>query len=355
MDQKRLFMAIAISVAILLGFQLLIAPHLPQPPKPPPQVASSQTTPPVHAGAGSPAPARRGSGDADGAQGGAAGADRGAAPAAARSACWARGSTTWCSTDYRETLAAQLAERAAAGAAVGDRSPTTCSTAGAPAPGEQVKLPDNDTLWTSSGGTLSAGHPVTLSWDNGAGLTFQITLSVDDDYMFSVQQSVKNATGAPVKLFPWARIRRDYTPRGGRLLHPVRGPARRGGRHAAGDAPTPRRRARARRRTASPTSATGDRRLGRHHRQILARPRWCRTRRSPRRSTSATSTENGDHYQVDYVAQEPQTVAAERRGVDVSSHAVRRRQDRAPARPLRGRGPHPAASTRRWISAGSIS
>ena len=35
MDQKRLFMAIAISVAILLGFQLLIAPHLPQPPKPP--------------------------------------------------------------------------------------------------------------------------------------------------------------------------------------------------------------------------------------------------------------------------------------------------------------------------------
>ena len=35
MDQKRLFMAIAISIAILLGFQLLIAPHLPQPQKPP--------------------------------------------------------------------------------------------------------------------------------------------------------------------------------------------------------------------------------------------------------------------------------------------------------------------------------
>ena len=75
-----------------------------------------------------------------------------------------------------------------------------------------MKLPDNDTVWTGSGGTLSAGHPVTLSWDNGAGLTFQITLSVDDDYMFTVQQSVKNATGQPVKLFPWARIRRDYTP-----------------------------------------------------------------------------------------------------------------------------------------------
>src|SRR5262249_14803437 len=34
MDQKRLFLAIAISVAILLVFQVLIAPHMPQPPHP---------------------------------------------------------------------------------------------------------------------------------------------------------------------------------------------------------------------------------------------------------------------------------------------------------------------------------
>ncbi len=46
MDQKRLFLAIAISVAILLGFQLLVAPHLPKPPKPPQQTASNETMPP---------------------------------------------------------------------------------------------------------------------------------------------------------------------------------------------------------------------------------------------------------------------------------------------------------------------
>ena len=44
MDQQRLFIAIAISVAILLGFQVLIAPHLPQAPKPAQQVAGTQTT-----------------------------------------------------------------------------------------------------------------------------------------------------------------------------------------------------------------------------------------------------------------------------------------------------------------------
>ena len=34
MDQKRLFLAIAVSLAILLGFQMLVAPHLPKPARP---------------------------------------------------------------------------------------------------------------------------------------------------------------------------------------------------------------------------------------------------------------------------------------------------------------------------------
>ena len=42
MDQKRLFLAIAVSLAILLGFQFLIAPHLP---KPPPRQVAELTTP----------------------------------------------------------------------------------------------------------------------------------------------------------------------------------------------------------------------------------------------------------------------------------------------------------------------
>ena len=90
-------------------------------------------------------------------------------------------------TDYRETLApnsphVRLLEPRS------EPQPYYVQYGWSAAPGEQVKLPDNNTVWTASGGTLSAGHPVTLSWDNGAGLTFQIVLSVDDDYMFTVQQ-----------------------------------------------------------------------------------------------------------------------------------------------------------------------
>jgi YidC/Oxa1 family membrane protein insertase len=75
-----------------------------------------------------------------------------------------------------------------------------------------TKVPGDDTLWTSSGGTVGVGHPVTLSWDNGAGLTFHIALSIDGDYMFTIHQSVHNSGTAPVKLWPWERARRDYLP-----------------------------------------------------------------------------------------------------------------------------------------------
>jgi len=46
MDQKRLMLAIAVSIAILLGFQFLVSPHLPHPPAPAPtSVASNQAAP----------------------------------------------------------------------------------------------------------------------------------------------------------------------------------------------------------------------------------------------------------------------------------------------------------------------
>jgi len=42
MDQKRLILAIAVSLAIMLGFQAFVAPHLP---KPPPQVHDTAGAP----------------------------------------------------------------------------------------------------------------------------------------------------------------------------------------------------------------------------------------------------------------------------------------------------------------------
>ena len=58
--------------------------------------------------------------------------------------------------------------------------------------GERGTVPDGNTVWQSSGGRLAPGAPVTLSWANGTGQTFQILLTVDDNYMFRAEQRILN-------------------------------------------------------------------------------------------------------------------------------------------------------------------
>ena len=90
------------------------------------------------------------------------------------------------------------------------------------AAGTSAKLPGADTLWTAKAGAkLTAQSPVELEWDNGEGLLFHRTISVDDVQMFTIQDKVENKGSAPVKLAPYARIARFGTPTvgGNWILH----------------------------------------------------------------------------------------------------------------------------------------
>ncbi|SOH94236.1 YidC/Oxa1 family membrane protein insertase [Monaibacterium marinum] len=78
-------------------------------------------------------------------------------------------------------------------------------------PAEQV--PGATTIWqVESGDTLTPTTPVTLSWDNDAGLIFRKTFTVDEDYMFSVTQSVENTADAAVRMYPYGIIDRVGEP-----------------------------------------------------------------------------------------------------------------------------------------------
>ena len=220
MEQNRLFLAIAISVAILLGFQLLVGRYAPTPPTQPPTVA--QTSPRTGNTETVPARAPQPSNTI-----GVTPTDAGAAPVGPTkpvprlqiSAPQVQGSMSLVGAtlddlvlrDYHETIQptsplVRLLEPRS------DPQPYYVQFGWSAGGGTHVKLPDAETLWTASAPTLGPAEPVTLSWNNGEGLVFQIVLSVDDHYMFTAEQRVKNDSGTPVTLFPWSRIRRDYTP-----------------------------------------------------------------------------------------------------------------------------------------------
>jgi len=79
--------------------------------------------------------------------------------------------------------------------------------------GTTPKLPGPETVWRQVGtGPLSIDHPVTLIYDNGQGLEFRRTISVDDNYMFTVKDQVANKTATGVTLYPFALISRHGTP-----------------------------------------------------------------------------------------------------------------------------------------------
>jgi YidC/Oxa1 family membrane protein insertase len=90
------------------------------------------------------------------------------------------------------------------------------------ATGSTARLPDQNTVWQQEGSNnLTPGSPVTLKYDNGEGLTFRRTISIDDRYLFTIKDDVTNVGNAPVTLYPFALISRHGTPQvaGYYILH----------------------------------------------------------------------------------------------------------------------------------------
>ncbi len=75
-----------------------------------------------------------------------------------------------------------------------------------------TKTPDAATVWTVNNQTLAPRSPVSLSWQNTDGVKFIQDISLDDNYMFTVKQRVVNSGSKLVTVFPFGRISRTGTP-----------------------------------------------------------------------------------------------------------------------------------------------
>ena len=73
-------------------------------------------------------------------------------------------------------------------------------------------MPSADSLWSADRDVLSPAAPVTLTWDNGQGLRFTRRISINDDYLFVFEDSVTSTLPGDITLYPYGLVRRHGTP-----------------------------------------------------------------------------------------------------------------------------------------------
>ena len=73
-----------------------------------------------------------------------------------------------------------------------------------------IILPDQDSCWEVSGTELSENSPITFTWDNGEGLKFEKKISIDDNFLITIEDRVQNYGESTVTLKNVKEIHRDF-------------------------------------------------------------------------------------------------------------------------------------------------
>lgn len=74
---------------------------------------------------------------------------------------------------------------------------------------EKLQLPGPDSVWKADKKTLTPESEVVLSWKNKQKVTFIIRISMDDDYMFNIDQEVINGSRKEISAAVYGRINRS--------------------------------------------------------------------------------------------------------------------------------------------------
>ncbi len=75
-----------------------------------------------------------------------------------------------------------------------------------------IVVPTSDTVWKADQKQLTPQKPLKLTWNNGQGLQFERTVSIDDNFMFSIDDRVTNTGDTPVTLYPFGLLARQGNP-----------------------------------------------------------------------------------------------------------------------------------------------
>lgn len=84
---------------------------------------------------------------------------------------------------------------------------------------ERAYMPGPETVWqVEEGDVLTTRRPVTLKYAAPNGLVFRQRLSIDDNFMFTIEQSVENTGNTVTTLYPYGRITRQGVQQGSQLF-----------------------------------------------------------------------------------------------------------------------------------------
>ncbi|MDA8668051.1 membrane protein insertase YidC [Alphaproteobacteria bacterium] len=79
-------------------------------------------------------------------------------------------------------------------------------------PDSTIELPNNKSVWKADKTSIGMNDPVKLTWQNSQNITFEKIITLDEHYLFSVDQRVINNSGKSFDLYPFGLSKRQGIP-----------------------------------------------------------------------------------------------------------------------------------------------
>ena len=79
-------------------------------------------------------------------------------------------------------------------------------------PDSTIELPNNKSVWKADKSSIAINDPVKLTWQNSQNIIFEKIITLDEHYLFSVDQRVINNSGKSFDLYPFGLSKRQGLP-----------------------------------------------------------------------------------------------------------------------------------------------
>ena len=78
---------------------------------------------------------------------------------------------------------------------------------------DEIQVPDNKTTWQVEGNKiLKPNNPVKLKWANDQGIVFEKIFSLDNQYLFDIEQKIINNSEKTYNFYPYGQVIRNISP-----------------------------------------------------------------------------------------------------------------------------------------------